>query len=443
LGHLVEEDVMRTIARPWLRGSDLRPVAHLLARAHESFLTGSTPTGVRPEVLDSWRRSLHSGVDPEVNLPPVDIDDDELEELRRTHPLAPVMPIVRRLLVGDATDAGLVVAVGDVDGRLLWVEGDGRLRRQAESMHIMPGARWDEAHAGTNAPGTALALDREVQIFAGEHFAGNVTPWSCAAAPIHDPSTGAVLGVLDITGDDTVVVPQTPALVRAAVAAVEAELTVAYLTRDLGPRRRVRTAPAPAPTATLRLAVLGRGRAVLGTPYGERVLSPRHSELVLVLTEHPEGLTADAADVLLHEQDQPSVTVRAELSRLRSLCPELGLMSRPYRLGDLPRTDAVEIHSLLGEGRIREALHRYPGPVLPGSIAPEVVRLREELRGHLRAAVIGSGDPELLLQRVMDPDCHDDVALWQACLDALPGDSPRRAGVLAHLDQLDRELGGG
>jgi hypothetical protein len=431
---------MRAIARPWLKPADLRPLARGLSRAHDTFLSGDTPAGVRAEVLASWRRSLRSGVDPELNLPPVDLDSDELDEIRRQHLLAPVMPIVRRLLVGDATDAGLIVAVGDADGRLLWVEGDARLRRQAEAMHFVEGARWDEGHAGTNAPGTALALDREVQIFAGEHFASNVAPWSCAAAPIHDPSSGAVLGVLDITGDDTVVVPQTPALVRATVAAVEAELTVNALTRDLG--RGLAGLPRPS-SATIRLSVLGRRRALLSTPIGERVLTPRHSELVLLLTEHPEGLTADAAAVLLHEQDPPSVTVRAELSRLRSQCPELALMSRPYRLGVMPRTDVSAVHDLIDHGQLREAIRRCPGPVLPASQAPAVVTIREELRAHLRTAVIERGDPALLLERTQDADCHDDIALWRACLAALPSGSPRRAGVIAHLDQLDRELGGG
>jgi hypothetical protein len=430
---------MRTIARPWQRVGDLRPLHRVLNTAHESFLTGTTPSGVRPEVLASWRRSMRSGVDPEHNLPPVDLDLDELDDLRRQHPLAPVMPIVRRLLVGDATDAGLVVAVGDASGRLLWVEGDARLRRRAEAMHFVEGAWWDEAHAGTNAPGTALTLDHEIQIFGAEHFAGNVAPWSCAAAPIHDPHSGAVVGVLDVTGDDTVVVPQTPALVRATVAAVEAELTVHSLTRSLGRRPGERRQP----RTGLQLSVLGRRRALLSTPAGERVLTPRHSELVLLLTEHPEGLTADAAAVLLHEQDPPSVTVRAELSRLRSQLPELGLMSRPYRLGVVPRTDVAEIHELLDRGQLRAALSRCSGPVLPASQAPDVIRLRDELRAHLRAAVIERGDASMLLQRAQDADCHDDIALWRACLDALPMSSPRRAGVVAHLDQLDQELGGG
>ena len=90
-------------------------------------------------------------------------------------------------------------------------------------MNFVPGADWSEASAGTNAPGTALALDRPVQIFGAEHLARQVTPWSCSAAPIHDPDNGAMLGVLDVTGGNDVATPQSLTLVRATVAAVEAE----------------------------------------------------------------------------------------------------------------------------------------------------------------------------------------------------------------------------
>ena len=80
------------------------------------------------------------------------------------------MPIIRQLLVEDAADSGVVVAVSAADGTLLWVEGDRKACRRAEAMNFVPGADWSERAAGTNAPGTALALDRGVQIRGSEHF---------------------------------------------------------------------------------------------------------------------------------------------------------------------------------------------------------------------------------------------------------------------------------
>ena len=61
-------------------------------------------------------------------------------------------------------------------------------------MHFVCGADWSEQGAGTNALGTAIAVDHPVQIFSAEHFNRIVHPWQCSGAPIHDPATGEILG---------------------------------------------------------------------------------------------------------------------------------------------------------------------------------------------------------------------------------------------------------
>ena len=211
-------------------GADPASLSRYLNEAHDEFVsTGHADPALRQLVLDSWQRSVEGGLDPEQAMAAIRLDDTALADIRDTHPLAAGMPVIRRLLVESAADAGLLVAVSDAAGQLLWVEGSAALRARAESMHFVPGADWSEISAGTNAPGTALALDRPVQIFGPEHLARQVTPWSCSAAPIHDPDTGAVLGVLDLTGGAEVATPQSLTLVRATVAAVEAELRIERL----------------------------------------------------------------------------------------------------------------------------------------------------------------------------------------------------------------------
>ena len=149
--------------------------------------------------------------------------------------------MIRRLLVDDAADSGVVVAVTAADGTLLWVEGDRKACRKAEAMNFVPGADWSERGAGTNAPGTALALDPELQIRGSEHFSRIVQPWSCTAVPVHDPDTGALLGAIDLTGGTQVASPQTLALVRATAVAVENHLALLRLTGSTpGEQRRRR-----------------------------------------------------------------------------------------------------------------------------------------------------------------------------------------------------------
>ena len=183
-----------------------RPSPSRLRAVHELFVAGEVDAtylnsnSVRPVVAQSWQRSLAGGVDPDLGGARASAAGTAIDRLRETHPLAPAMPVIRRLLVDDAADSGVVVAVSRADGTLLWVEGDPSACRKAEAMNFVPGADWSERSAGTNAPGTALALDRELQIRGSEHFSRVVQPWSCTAAPVHDPTTGALLGAIDLTG---------------------------------------------------------------------------------------------------------------------------------------------------------------------------------------------------------------------------------------------------
>lgn len=291
---------------------DPRQHVRWLNRLREDFVsTGSIAPALRHLVTESWQRSMRSGIDPEHSLAPVRLDDDTLDELRAAHPLEAAMPVIRRLLVDDAVDAGLLVAVSDAVGQLLWVEGDRELRARAEHMNFVPGADWSEHSAGTNAPGTALALGAPVQIVGAEHLLRPVTPWSCSAAPIREPDTGAVLGVIDVTGGDEAAGPTALALVRATVAAVEAELR---LSRLIGPtaQRSAGTAGQP------RLETLGRRHARLSQGDTSADLSLRHSEILLLLSHAPDGLSSAELAVELSDDDQSMVTVRAELLRLRA-----------------------------------------------------------------------------------------------------------------------------
>lgn len=415
-------------------GADPAALSRYLNLAHDDFVsTGRGDPALRRLVLESWQRSIDGGLDPEQALAAIRLDDGALADIRDAHPLAAGMPVIRRLLVASAADAGLLVAVSDAAGQLLWVEGDASLRARAEAMHFLPGADWSEGSAGTNAPGTALALDRPVQIFGPEHLARQVTPWSCSAAPIHDPDTGAVLGVLDLTGGDEVAAPQSLTLVRATVAAVEAELRIARLTPP-------RSVTAPSGWAMPALDVLGGHGATLHYGTTTTRLSLRHSELLLLLAESDDGMTTAELGVALSDDEQAPVTVRVELSRLRTVLGPIELGSRPYRLMSAVETDVARVRACLDAGRLRQAVALYRGPILPSSTAPAVERLREELHMHVRSCLLASDDADALLSFADTPHGRDDFEIWERVLAILPRTSPRHAQVAAHVAKLDAEL---
>ncbi|NNG40802.1 GAF domain-containing protein [Flexivirga sp. ID2601S] len=391
--------------------------------ARAAFLEHGDPAAVRPVVFESWVRSMTDGLDPEAELEQVPLAGDDLSALRERHPLAELMPLIRSLLTESAAEAGLLVAVSDAAGRLLWVEGDEALRARAEGMLFLPGADWAERVVGTNAPGTALATGRPVRIRGAEHLARQVTPWSCSAAPIHDPDTGAMLGALDLTGGDVAAGPQSLALVSATVAAVEAQLRLQRLSSGLAvPQDLQRPAPH-------RLDVLGAGHATLASGDSVRRFGLRHSELLLLLAETPGGLTADQLAIGLSDDDRPSVTLRAEISRLRGLLPPGLLASRPYRFAGQLRTDVQEVRDCLDRGDVAAAVSRYRGAVLPDSEAPGVIQLRDQLHARMRNSVLAHGDSDLLLRFADTAFGRDDLQLWEAAELLMAPGSPRQESV--------------
>ncbi|MFF9572423.1 GAF domain-containing protein [Streptomyces sp. NPDC014685] len=411
---------------PWVAlAADTDPGERIgqLRRAHEVFTTaGRLEQPVRPVVGESWRRSARARVSPD-GAALVELGPDDLGPYRDGHPLASAMPVIRELMGAYATDGEHLLAVCDAHGRLLWVEGAAVTRRAADRMNFVEGARWAEAAAGTNAPGTAIAVDRPVQVFAAEHFLRPVQQWTCAAAPLHDPHTGRVLGAVDITGGDRLAHPHSLAFVQAVARAAESHLALL----------------APAPTCgNMRLSALGRDEALLVTEDRRIRLGRRHSEILVALARRPEGIGGDELLVELYEDESVTpVTLRAELSRLRRLLgPEL-LLSRPYRLSAPVDADFDTVARRLASGAVAAALGAYPGPLLPASRAPSVVRLRHQLEEQLRAALIARGDPGLLADWVYSPWGEDDLPAWRALAAATP--AARRPALLARVRTLDAE----
>ncbi len=433
---------------PWVAvrpGDDVAELARTVSTAHRAFVTGdevirqaAADRAVRSVVLDSWLRSRDRGVNPDLVGDQLDLDGLELDRYRASHPMALIRPVVRQLLVEDIADTGLLVAISDASGRLLWVEGDSAARDRAVAMHFVEGADWSEDRVGTNAPGTALAVDQCVQIFGAEHFSSVVHDWSCSAAPVHDPTTGRILGAIDITGGPQVAEPQVLALVRATVAAAEAELRLQLLN---SPGLHLLGAPGPLGTAPPRLSVLGSERPTLVVGGDRIALSRRHAEILLLLAHRPEGVSGDQLAVLLDESELDSVTIRAEMSRLRKVFGAERLQSRPYRLrGDLD-TDVADVGRALDRGDAAAALAAYRGPVLPGSVAPGVEEIRDELRVRMRAALLRSADQSLLARWTATPDGREDSAAWSAYLSSIDPRSPMYDQVRARIAIFDEQFG--
>jgi hypothetical protein len=400
-----------------------------LHRRHEEFLEGGEQR-VRGLVAASWGRSAAAGLRSDTAAP-FAFRADELAAYRAEHALSAVFPMLYDVLGRAAVDSDCVMAVGDSDGRLLWVCGRPDVLRAADGIHFSEGAWWAERQVGTNALGTSLEVAAPVQIRSAEHFTLLVQPWSCAAAPIYDPETQRVLGVVDITGGADASSPQSLALVRAAARMAEAELGRLTILRKLAGDTGHR----------VRISALGRPDAEVRVDGRDLRLSRRHSDIVVLLAEHPEGLTAEElSDALYGEADHRS-SLRGEVTRLRALLGADIVESRPYRLRRDVAADWLETADDLDSHLVSSAVRRYVGPLLPQSDAPGVVASRNRLENRIRAAVLKTHDVDLVVAWTRSYAGVNDLGAWEHQLTLLSPTSPLWAAARSEVGRLRADYG--
>jgi sigma-54 dependent transcriptional regulator, acetoin dehydrogenase operon transcriptional activator AcoR len=193
--------------------------------AWEKFVEhGALAADLRSSVAASWQRSRNHQITIDRAQAPL-VADAELFRRRSKH--ASLRHAARCALQNSKTflgDAGSMMILTDPTGLVIDTQGDARVIDAGRSVHLEHGGRWSEADIGTNAIGAAMAESRPVQIHGAEHFCTEVQRWTCAAVPVHDPSDGELLGVVDISGPASTFNPQSLALAVAVGHHVESVL---------------------------------------------------------------------------------------------------------------------------------------------------------------------------------------------------------------------------
>ncbi len=479
---------------------DPESYARLLEHVREAVLQGVPgPRSPRSVVSDSWNRSLAALVDPDEGEAPFVYSSADLSSLREAHPLAPVLPVLRQMLVSIADDAEHVMIVTDADGLILWREGETAQLLRGDRVGLVEGTRWSEAAIGTNAMGTALATGEPVQIYSAEHLVRRYHTWTCAAAPVRDPETGVLLGSIDVSGPLRTVHPAMISLVTATAQLAEGQLRAHLAVREERLRRanmphlealhgrpgallsaggrvlaaqacllpstvdvrrgggtvalpdgrlatvepleegyllRLSSPSAGSQRSRLRLEYLSDGAQTTTVDGREVPLTLRHAEILTLLALHPNGLSAERLALQLYGETGNPVTVRAEIHRLRSQLGAQVVQTRPYRLAADVDADFARARTALRGGSPAEVLRVFRGPLLPESEAPAIREERESLTAQVRQVALNSDDPGVLWSFWETACGVDDFAVLDALLTTLPAADPRRAAVSAHRARL-------
>lgn len=173
-----------------------------------------------PLLSDSWFRSQLYGLQPTTDEFPR-LRSGELADLLANHSgLQQLTQPVVGALSRKVADLQSVVILSDASGLVLQTFGNMHAMQKAQSFALAPGNLWSESGRGTNAIGTALAIDDSCEIDGRQHFLTSNQDLYCAAIPIQSPD-GQIAGVLDISGPAHFPHPHTLGWVKEAAKQIE------------------------------------------------------------------------------------------------------------------------------------------------------------------------------------------------------------------------------
>ncbi|HEV3086923.1 MAG TPA: helix-turn-helix domain-containing protein [Candidatus Elarobacter sp.] len=220
---------------------DVEDVRRNLIVQREHFLTGAGGEEqiLRPRILNSWKRSQDLHVDAgraEASRVAGDGAGNDSSLSMRERLLRESSSILAHL-ENTLAGIGYAVVLADAEGTIIDIRCERDVRRKLERVAFERGTDWSEAGAGTNAIGTALSDDRPLQLMAAEHYCEGWQDLTCTAAPIHDPRTGDVVGILDITGDYRLVRPQLLGTIVQYALEIEERLAVRSRSGQVGALR--------------------------------------------------------------------------------------------------------------------------------------------------------------------------------------------------------------
>jgi transcriptional regulator of acetoin/glycerol metabolism len=383
--------------------------------AWERFVTGDTEAAqpLGSTVVASWQRSLSLGVNPAGRAAPIAATGERYLALRhRNRDLITAAADIFQRMDPFLAESRCMMLLTDAFGIVLETAGDHRTLEEGERIHLVAGGQWNEDAVGTNGIGTALASGQPAQVHASEHFCEGIKSWTCAAAPVHDPWTGRILGIIDISGPPTTYQRGNLALAVAAARQVETALA------ERAGRERARLLERCLQTMTranqAEMLVVDRaGRVVFAQGANPPAALPGFNpgeqveDWVKRLPEHLrragnfepvqlDGRLAGAMITLL-QAGRPPPALRAEgaFAGIIGDSPEiLRLVAQARQLAS--RRVALLIQGETGTGKevLLRAIHQAADPAAPlivfncGAASKEL--LGAELFGHVRGAFTGA-----------------------------------------------------
>lgn len=372
-------------------------------RQHSILKTEQT-SQVNESIASSWQRSVSAAIPKERSAAP-------LLSLAQKQPSA--LDIALQYCGNDlkhvAEQSSMVIAVGDVGSTIIWTAASQQMRSAAERVHFVEGGQWGEEMVGTNALALSIKTRQSSCVFSNEHYMQSVQDWVCYAAPIIDPHSRQLLGVIDLSTTWTN---------HNSLGILAAERCASIIQTALQEQQRqqlyIRAFSIP--------QVLFNGKNL--------VLTPRQIEILSILALCPQGLNLETLHQALYGERKVSMgTLKAEMSQLRDVLGGM-LGSRPYRLLAHVEADFLQAENALDSGYVSSALQLYTGVFLAKTESPFLCAWRDCLESRLSDAIFKAKETDMLLKHVARfPEAIDAV---ERLIELLSTDHPAHQSLIKY-----------
>jgi len=299
-------------------------------------------------------------------------------------------------------DIAVSIALTDSKARILTrVDTVRTIGLMLDEVSFAPGFDYAEGHVGTNGVGTVFESGQSVHVVGPEHFHERLQPFSCAGAPIRDPLSGHIYGVLDISCLTEYASPLMHSLARSAVKGIERNLLL-----DRSQRQQTLFEAFVRADGRARIAVLAVGGSVImGNSLAQSLFDAAEQRTI---QEHAKYLMA-REDVAVDEIELCTgkvVRIRAARvvvgSDVAGIVIEVKLRSEAgVRLPDMtttarptPPDQGVRPQALLGLRRLSESGH---SPVWRRACA-DIAAALEQRKALLVIGETGTGKFSLLAE---------------------------------------------
>lgn len=182
--------------------------------------------GVRPDILDSWRRALENGISP-FEAKPANLTSEEIEcILQKNRSLISVAHPYIENMYSYIKGTNHAIVLTEKSGYVIdLLSDDTWINKLRQKTGLYIGARRSEAYCGTNSIGICLRKNEPVHVVGTEHFIQPHHVFTCRAAPISD-SEGKLIGCLALIGPVKIKSAHAMGMICAAADGISKELAM-------------------------------------------------------------------------------------------------------------------------------------------------------------------------------------------------------------------------